>query len=106
MKPRRLPHRITIQRPIETKNQYKISQVDWEDYVSLFASVEPISGREYVLLQNTKSELTVRIKIYYYPGVTSAMRVVYGSRVLNIESVINYKELNREMHLMCVEGEP
>ncbi|MCM1567093.1 MAG: phage head closure protein [Dehalobacter sp.] len=99
----RLPHGITIQQPVETIDQYKTPVTEWQDFASVLASVEPINGREFVLLKNTTSELTVRIRIYYYPGITTAMRVLYENRVFNIQSVIDYKELHQEMHLMCSE---
>lgn len=54
-------------------------------------------------MQNTNSELSVRIKTWYYPGITNSMRVVYGARIFNIKSVIDVKEQHKEMHLMCVE---
>lgn len=99
------PHLIKIQKFVEVVDEYDTPLgSEWEDVATIWASVEPISGREYIMLQNTNSELTLRIKMRYRPGITSAMRVKYGERTFNIQSVIDYKELHREMHLMCIES--
>lgn len=99
-------NKITLQKMSETKDEYGTPiGYDWQDVATVWASIEPISGKEYIMLQNTNSELTLRIRMRYLPGVTNAMRVVYETRIFNIQSVIDYKELHREMHLMCVEGD-
>jgi len=99
-----LRHRVIIQHLVETLDEYKTPTITWQDYATVWASVEPIRGREYIELQNTNSELTVRIRIRYLPGVTNDMRVLYGSRVFNIQSVIDINERHREMELMCIEN--
>lgn len=104
MNPGKLRHRITIQKPVEIKDDLNSPQIEWRDFTSCWASVEPISGREYILLQNTNSELTVRIKMRYISGITNGMRVKYGDRVFNIISPpIDLDERHRELHLMCSE---
>lgn len=98
-------NKITIQKFVEMLDEYNTptGSSTWQDVATMWASVEPISGKEYIMLQNTNSELILRIRMRYIPGITNAMRVKYGERVFDIQSVINYKELNREMHLMCTE---
>ena len=100
---KRLPHVITIQKPVEVEGEHNTPIIEWQNFATIFASVEPIGGREFVLLQNTNSELAVRIKTWYYPGITNSMRVVYGTRIFNIQSAIDVKEQHKEMHLMCAE---
>jgi SPP1 family predicted phage head-tail adaptor len=112
---RQYPHRITIQRPTTNKDQYKRASTDWEDYITTWASVEPLRGREYFmargqgqsLAQNVNFELTARIRLRYVEGVWPGMRVIYdGSRVFNIESAIDVRERHKELHLMCFEINP
>jgi len=99
-----LRHRVTIQEFVEAVDQYgtPIGQ-DWQDVCTVWAAVEPIQGREYILLQNTQTELTARIRIRYRAGIKPAMRVVYGQRIFNIQSVIDPEERHRELLLMCQE---
>lgn len=98
-----LRHRITIQQSTETKDQYKRPTTGWSDYATVWAAVEPLRGREFLLAQNTNIELTVRVRIRYLHGVTPGMRVLYGGRIFDIQSVIDVEERHREMHLMCTE---
>jgi SPP1 family predicted phage head-tail adaptor len=104
MNPGKLRNRITIQKLNDTiKDEYNRPTTDWDDFATVWAAVEPLKGREYLLAQNTNTELTVRIRIRYLPGITPGMRVKYGERIFDIQSVIDIEERHREMHLMCVE---
>lgn len=104
MNPGKLRHRVTIQEFKEDVDQY-VTPIDqgWQDVATVWASVEPIQGREYVLLQNTQSELTTRIRIRYRSGIKPSMRVLYGTRVFDIQSVIDPEERHIEQQLMCKE---
>jgi len=104
MNPGKLGHRVTLQEYKEVVDQYG-TPIDqgWQDVATVWASVEPIRGREYVLLQNTQSELTTRIRIRYRAGITPAMRVLYGTRGFDIQSVIDPEERHIELQLMCIE---
>lgn len=104
MNPGKLNKRITLQQYVETLDKYDTPVGgDWQDVATVWAAVEPIRGREYVLLQNTQSELTTRIRIRYRPGIETSMRVLYGGRVFDIQSVIDPEERHVELQLMCVE---
>jgi SPP1 family predicted phage head-tail adaptor len=102
-----LRHRITIQKPVEVKDEYKtIIDVGWQDFATVWAAVEPVRGSEYIQLQNSKSELTVRVRIRYLAGVNDSMRILYGGRILYINSPpIDVDGRHREMELMCVEDD-
>lgn len=103
MKAGDLRRRVTIQQPVESEDQFRTPAVSWEPYATVWAAVEPLSGREFIEAQNTKSELSVRIRMRYLAGVTPGMRVLYGARIFDIKVVIDLEERHREMHLMCSE---
>jgi SPP1 family predicted phage head-tail adaptor len=73
------------------------------DFATLYAHVEPLSGRELVQAHQVNDELTHRIVMRYYPGVASNMRVKYGTRFFLIESIIDVDERHRGLILMCKE---
>lgn len=104
MNPGKLRHRVTLQEYKEVLDQYG-TPIDqgWQDVATVWASVEPIQGREYIQLQNTQSELTTRVRIRYRQGITPAIRVLYGTRVFDIQSVIDFEERHIELQLMCIE---
>ena len=104
MRPGKMRHRITIQHAAQTQNSYGEPIYSWSTFSTVWAAVEPVQGREFWAQQQVQGEVTHRIRIRYLSGVTSAMRVLYGSRVLAIKSVIDPKERHEEMQLMCAEG--
>lgn len=96
-------HRVTLQRPsaeLDSRGQ----PVEWMDVATVWAAVEPLRGREFWAAQQVNAEQTVRIRIRYRPGVTSDMRVLYGSRILLLVAPpIDAEERHVELQLLCKE---
>ena len=100
----RLRHRVIIQTPTEVNDSRGQAIKTWATFATVYAAVEPISGREYFDAAQINAEITTKIIIRSLPGVTQKMRVSYDSRLYNIQSIININERDREMHLFCSEG--
>jgi SPP1 family predicted phage head-tail adaptor len=100
----RLRHRIIIEQATETQDADGSVIETWSIYATAWASIEPLSGREYIAAQSTQADVTHRIRLRYLSGVTPKMHVNYSSRIFNILSVININEQNRELQLMCKES--
>ncbi|MGB9780623.1 phage head closure protein [Caldanaerobacter sp.] len=98
-----LRHRITIQQPVESSNTFGEVEKTWQDVATVWASIEPLRGREYFNSQQINAEVTTQIRIRYRPGIKPKMRVVYGERIFDIQSVIDVEERHKEIHLMCKE---
>lgn len=98
-------HRISLQVKTITKAE-GIPQENWITLVTVWASITNISGKEYFQAASVQSEITTRIQIRYRPEITPAMRVLYGSRLFNILSVIDKDERHHELELMCKEVIP
>lgn len=97
-------HKITIQEFVEEVDEYGTPiESGWQDVMTVWASIEPIRGSEYIQLQNTQAELSARIRMRYRPDITPAMRVLYQDRVFDIQSVIDINEQHTHLELMCVE---
>ena len=76
----------------------------WSKFASAQGSIEPVSGREYFDAQTTQADVTHRIYLRYIAGVIPKMRMKYGARIFDILSVINTRERNAELQLMCREN--
>lgn len=101
----RLNKRVTIQSRATTTDAYGEDVVTgWTTVAMVWAAVEPLQGREFWAQQQIQSEVTTRVRIRYLSGVVPEMRVLYGSRALDIKSVIDPRERHAEMQLMCAEG--
>lgn len=103
MRAGKLRHRITIQEVIETKSASGAPIHTWRDWADVWASVEPLRGREFFASKQIQAEVSTRIRIRYLEGVTPKMQVLFNSKTYLIDSVINPEERNREMQLMCRE---
>ena len=95
---------VTIQEKTgETRDSYGSLTWTWQTLQQVYAAIEPLSGREFFDAQEVQADVSVRIRIRALAGVKPDMRVVYGSRVLEILSVLDLEERGQEMHLMCRE---
>jgi SPP1 family predicted phage head-tail adaptor len=99
-----LRHRITIEAPVETQGSDGSMTTTWETFLTAWASIEPLIGREYFAQQREQAAVSHKIRMRYRPGITHKMRVAWGTRVFEIESVLNVGERNREIVLMCGEA--
>ena len=100
----KLRHRITIEQVSETQDTDGSVIETWSSVASAKSSIEPVSGREYFDAQTTQADVTHRIYLRYIAGVIPKMRVKYGARIFDILSVINTRERNVELQLMCREN--
>ncbi len=99
-----LRHRITIEHPVETQAGDGSVVTDWETFTAAWASVEPLIGREYFAQEREQATVSHKIRMRYLPGITHKMRVAWGTRIFEVESVLNVGERNRELLLMTSEA--
>ena len=99
-----LRDRVTIQYFTISKDTMGGRVRTWLDFVTLWANVEPLSGREYFYSQQIKAEVTHRIKTRYYAGIQNSWRVKFRDRYFRIESVLERGGWPpRFLELMCLE---
>lgn len=101
-----LRHRITFQKPVEMPDGYKGHTVNWQDMVTVWASVEPLSiiaTREYFDSQQIKADIMHKVKIRYREDVTLKMRIKHRGRVLEIKSIIDLNERRETLEILCKE---
>lgn len=99
-----LRNRITVQKAVETQDSIGEPDVSWVEYLQAWASVEPITSREYFDANRQNGEITHKVRLRYRPGITHKMRVKYGARILDIESIIDARERHRSLELLCREN--
>jgi len=96
-------HKITFQDSMKTPDGYKGHTVEWTNFVTVWASIEPLSGREYFFSHQVKAEVTHRVKIRYRDDITVNMRIKFGTRVLAVESILDLKERHEVLEILCRE---
>jgi len=98
-----LRHRILFQAEIPVDDQHHGHTIIWKDVATVWALVEPVSGREFFYSQQLKNTITHKIKIRFRSDINVELRIVFGTRIMKIESMINIQEGDRFMELRCIE---
>ena len=98
-----LNHRIDIQSVTDTPDEQGANVQTWATVKTRWAKVEPLSGRELYNAQQVKSDVTHKICIRYYEGLTANMRFKWGDRIFNISSLINPDSQRVEHECLCRE---
>lgn len=100
-----LRHRVTIQETTETRDGAGGVINTWSTVATVWAAVEPLRGREFIEARATQAQVDTRIRIRYQASLslTPKMRVTWGSRVYDIQAVIELRTEHREIHLMAKE---
>ena len=98
----RLRHRVALQQPVTTKDSYGQDVVTWTHVATVWASLEPIRGREYFEAQQHGNETTVRIVMRAQGSlIKPTWRVLHGSDVYEIVSVIDPQKRGDYLELMA-----
>ena len=99
---------MTIQRQTTAKDGVGQLQDVWTEIATRRASLEPLNGREYFTASGENSDVTTRIRLRHDETVAVLKpydRIIDESQspqvVYDIQSVINPRERDRELVLMC-----
>ncbi len=95
--------RITFCKYEEKENALLQMEQILTEVKTVWASVEPTRGREYQEAQRIRPELTYKITTRYHRGITPDMFIRFKDRYFNIISVINVKERNEMLEIICTE---
>lgn len=99
-----LRQRVTLQQSVKTPDGHKGFTEQWQDLASMWASVEPLTGREYFSAHQIQAEVTHRVKVRHRTDATVKMRFKHQDRNLYIESIIDIKERRETLEILCKEG--
>ncbi len=94
--------RVLFKSPPATTDSFGEPSTTWTDVKTVWASVEPLSGREFLQAQASQSEVTHKI-IIRASGITANMRAVYDGRTFEIASVMNQREQGAIYVIMAKE---
>lgn len=95
----KLNRRIVIQAPITSQDANGEPVAGWTMVATVWASIEDITGREYLAAAGTQNPVQTKIAIRYRAGIVPAMRVLDGETAYNIEAVLGQDRIS--LLLMC-----
>ena len=103
----RMRHRIRFERFDGTRDAYGDPLTEegenWTPVVTLWGSVDPVSGREFYAAEQSQSEVTHKIRCRYYPGLQTEMRIVCAGRIFQVISIIDWEERHESLLIMAKE---
>lgn len=93
----KLRHRIQVQRRVESRDpQSGDVKVVWVNHATVWASVEPLSVREFISAQSMQSQITARITVRYRDDLKADMRILYRGRIYNPQGWLSDPESGLE----------
>lgn len=76
----------------------------WVPFCHAWASINPLSGREYIAAQAVQAGVNTRIVLRHRDGVKPSMRFNYRGTLYDIRAVLPDPTLKRHINLMCESG--
>ena len=100
----RLNKRVDIEKSVQIADGGGGFTESWQIFATVWASIEPLRGREDYDNSRIHGRTNYRIVIRYMPGIETKMRVNLKGRVFNINAVMNIDEANEMLELLAEEG--
>lgn len=107
MRSGRLRHSVQLQSPAGSRNAVGERTTTWSTVQTVWAGIEPLRANEVIAAAQSQMNITHRIVMRYdssIAGITHGWRILFGSRVFDIQGVRNIDEKNRVYELLCSEG--
>lgn len=104
MKPIKLHHKVQLQSSDDVKNELGEVEKTWSTFANVWASIEPLTGREILQYQQLNAELSHRIVIRHHSSVNPKCRIKFGMRIFDINVSLNLEERNIYQELLCKEA--
>lgn len=84
-----LRHRVSLEKrqKVQNPDTGEITY-EWIEIAKPWASVEPLSAREFIAAQATQSKVTARITIRHRDDLDATMRIRFRGKLYNIEGVL------------------
>lgn len=104
-----LTRRLKIQSRSTTQDSYGGPGLVWTDIATVWAEIQPLTGRELESAQRMASEVSHQITVRYQalfadPKVVAGYRAIYKGRIFNIHASMNEDERNTVLTLLASEG--
>ena len=100
-----LRNRITLKKPVHSRDSYNNLTTTYETVATVWAAIEWGSGRRYLEAKQLNAEVQGVIKIRFRGDVKAEWRIYYGVRGIEIISITNYRERDEELHIQCKEAQ-
>ncbi len=106
MRAGKLRHRVRIERRGSVQDPETGEMIPgWAEVATVWASVEPVSARDFIASRAGQAEITARIVMRHRDDLDATMRIVHRGKVYNIQGVLPDPDSGLEyVTLPCNEG--
>ncbi len=102
MRCRRHNRKIAIQSPTRANNSYGEPIETWAAYATEWAEIKAVKGAETYNGYQEQNTYPVKFTVRYNnatKAINETMRILYDSNYYDIEAVVNYNEMNKEIQI-------
>lgn len=94
---------MTVHRATTTNNDAGERVRAYAAVETRWGAIEPLRGQERYAAQQVQPNVTHRIRLRFGSTVTAKDKIVHAGRTFEIEAVLNTREGNRQLELLCME---
>lgn len=99
-----LRHRIDLQSYTDYTDIYGKTDRAWVTYATVWAQITPTSSIESINGLQLNTNTTHAVLIRYNSSVQANHRILFGTRILNIQGMRNLDEMKIATALICIEA--
>lgn len=99
----RFNQRIELQAPTSTADAMGGCVTTYATAATVWAQVEPLTGRELEASQASYTEVDLKVIMRYYSGLSTQYRVKHGAKTYQIVAVLNLQSGKKDLKLLCKE---
>lgn len=99
--------RVTIQSPSGSRDALGERVTTWVNVATVWARVRPLSGKEIMVAGQQQSETSLVVEIRHsstVSGINNSYRILFGTRKLIVDNVMNPEESNERLMVYCSDG--
>lgn len=100
----KLRHQIELQSATETLDSYRQPIFTWATYATVWADVRGLYGVEGEFADSIQAKTSFQVDLRYNSSITTDTRIKWGSRYMQVVSVIDPEGRKRRLRLLCVEA--
>jgi SPP1 family predicted phage head-tail adaptor len=101
MRAGRLRESVVLQSKTVTRDAYGAEVITWTTQATVWADAQPLSGREYVAIRQSQSDISIRFRMRYLSGVNTGWRVQWRSRNYDIVEAIDVDARGEQLEILC-----
>jgi len=103
MRAGKLRHRVQIQQRNSERDEFGQALDTWITLDIVSANIVGLSGREFLSRSGEAADATHRIEMRAWAGLSPSHRIVFGTRIFDVQYVSDIDQRGIEMHLICKE---